>query len=236
MRAFACALVSVGWALSANLLVESPSLAQSTDPGTAQTVESPIGKVMTAIGAVTIEHTAIVAVQASLTSGPAPAKIGDFVYRGDVIQTGSDGKVGITFTDGTAFSISPNGRMVLNEYIYDPKGKSNSSLFSLTKGGLTFVAGAVAKTGDMKLDTPVATMGIRGTTPHVQILDNGTARFTTLVEETTITAPEQRGGSRDNQPTPQRRARSATPDELSAEEIAKYNKLFNMELKICRGC
>jgi len=67
--------------------------------------------------------------------------------------------------------------------VYDPKGKSNSTLFSLTKGTFTFVAGKVAKTGDMKIDTPVATMGIRGTTPHVEIAADGTVRFSTLVEE-----------------------------------------------------
>jgi HAD superfamily hydrolase (TIGR01662 family) len=58
--------------------------------------------------------------------------------------------------------------MVLNEFVYDPNGKSNSTLFSLSKGTFTFIAGKVAKTGDMKIDTPVATMGIRGTTPHVE--------------------------------------------------------------------
>jgi hypothetical protein len=35
----------------------------------------------------------------------------------------------------------------------------------------------------MKIDTPVATMGIRGTTPRVEISDDGTVRFSTLIEE-----------------------------------------------------
>jgi hypothetical protein len=35
----------------------------------------------------------------------------------------------------------------------------------------------------MKIDTPVATMGIRGTTPHIEISDDGTVKFSTLVEE-----------------------------------------------------
>ena len=54
---------------------------------------------------------------------------------------------------------------------------------SLTKGTFTFVAGKIAKTGDMKVDTPVATMGIRGTTPRVEISDDGTVKFSTLIEE-----------------------------------------------------
>jgi hypothetical protein len=36
---------------------------------------------------------------------------------------------------------------------------------SLTKGTFTFIAGEVAHTGRMKVDTPVGTMGIRGTAP-----------------------------------------------------------------------
>jgi hypothetical protein len=73
--------------------------------------------------------------------------------------------------------------MVLSEFVYDPSGTSNSTLLSLTKGTFTFVAGSIAKTGDMKIDTPVATMGIRGTTPHVEISDVGTVKFSTLIEE-----------------------------------------------------
>jgi hypothetical protein len=56
-------------------------------------------------------------------------------------------------------------------------------LFSLLKGTFTFVAGKIAKTGNMRLDTPVATMGIRGTTPHVVVSEDGTVKFSTLVEE-----------------------------------------------------
>src|SRR3979490_2605356 len=59
--------------------------------------------------------------------------------------------------------------MVLNEMIYDPNGSNNSSLISLVQGTISFVAGATAKHGDMKVDTPVATMGIRGTAVLVEI-------------------------------------------------------------------
>jgi hypothetical protein len=67
--------------------------------------------------------------------------------------TAADSAVGVTFSDGTAFNISRNARMGLNEFVYDPKRKSNSTLISLSKGTFTFVAGQVAKTGDMKIDT-----------------------------------------------------------------------------------
>jgi hypothetical protein len=146
-------------------------------------VEEPIGKVVSTKGIVTIEHTAAVIVQANLQDPGVQAKVGDLVYRGDVLQTGADGRLGLTLADGTTFNLSSNGRMVLNQFVYDPSAKSNAALFSLTKGSFTFVAGAVAKIGDMKVDTPVATLGIRGTTPRVEILDNGSVRLSTLVEE-----------------------------------------------------
>jgi VCBS repeat-containing protein len=88
---------------------------------------------------------------------------GDNVEKGDVVQSGSNSTLGITFIDGTVFGLSSNARMVLNEMVYDPNGSNNSSLLSLVAGTISFVAGETAKHGDMKVDTPVATMGIRGT-------------------------------------------------------------------------
>ena len=78
------------------------------------------------------------------------AKVGDLVYQGDAVVTGADGRVGINFTDGSSFNLPNNARMVLNEFVFDPNGSSNSTLFNLTKGTFTFVAGKVAKTGDMR--------------------------------------------------------------------------------------
>jgi hypothetical protein len=95
--------------------------------------------------------------------------MGDNVNKGDVVQSGSNSSLGITFIDGTVFGLSSNARMVLNEMVYDPNGSNNSSLLSLVAGTITFVAGETAKHGDMKVDTPVATLGIRGTAVLVEI-------------------------------------------------------------------
>jgi hypothetical protein len=160
------------------------ALAQSdsAQPPAEAVPAKPIGRVVSASGSVSIEHANAVVVQASVGQSDR-VKVNNPVYLGDVVSTGADGKLGVSFTDGTAFTLSSSARMVLNEFVYDPNGKSNSTLLSLTKGTFTFVAGKVAKTGDMKIDTPVATMGIRGTTPHVEIRDDGTVRFSTLIEE-----------------------------------------------------
>ena len=163
-----------------------PSLAwgQSGSKPPPELDANPVGKVLTVAGTVTIEHPAAILVQANLaTTGNGPTKVGDLVYRGDIIQTGVDGALSVTFADGSSFNVSRNAKMEVNEFVYDPNGHSNSSLMSLTKGTFTFIAGNVAHTGDMKVDTPLGTMGIRGTAPRVEISDDGTTKFSTLVEQ-----------------------------------------------------
>jgi len=170
-------LFAAGGALPIAALAQSgPSAAPGIDV-------KPIGKVLSVSGMAHIEHPAAVVVEAKLSTGDTPTKIGDLVYQGDIIQTGSDGALSITFADGTSFNVSKNAKMEVNNFIYDPNGHSNSSLLSLTKGTFTFIAGNVAHSGDMKVNTPVGTMGIRGTAPRVEILDDGTVKFSTLVEQ-----------------------------------------------------
>ena len=91
--------------------------------------------------------------------------VGDAVHKSDVIETGADSSCGVSFPDGTALNLVANTRMALNDYSFDAGStSSNGALFTLVEGTFAFVAGAVAHTGDMKIGTPVATMGIRGTT------------------------------------------------------------------------
>jgi hypothetical protein len=245
MRAHAIAVLMAGIMLSASIGLPGAARAQGNPtPSAAGGLEpAPIGKVVTATGSVTIEHANAVVVQANIPPSNAvgQTKTGDLVYRGDVVQTGPDGKVGITFTDGTAFNLSSNARMVLNEFVYDPNGKSNSTLFSLSKGTFTFIAGKVAKTGDMKIDTPVATMGIRGTTPHVEISDDGSVKFSTLIEENKSGVENNKGGATQKRANIDENKRTAPVKQRQAARSARQaernlDRNFDVNFKICRGC
>ena len=94
---------------------------------------------------------------------------GDAVYQTDLVQTGSSSTLGLVLVDGTTFNLSANARLMLNDLTYDPTSTSNTSLFSLVQGAASFVAGQVAKTGDMKVGTPVAAIGVRGTSVILDI-------------------------------------------------------------------
>jgi len=191
MRAHIKAVFVTGAVVFTGFVIPGQLFAQNApaQPAIQDVSIRPIGKVITAAGAVSVEHTSAVIVQASISGQPSSVHAGDSIYLGDIVSTGSDGRIGIAFTDGTAFDLSPNARMVMNEFVYDPNSKANSSLLTLTKGTFTFVAGKIAKSGDMKVNTPVATMGIRGTTPRVEIGDDGSVKFSTLLEETRGGAP-----------------------------------------------
>jgi hypothetical protein len=210
IRTIAALVTCFGLALPGLFADPAEAQVNATTPAI-QDATKLIGKVVSATGAVTIEHANAVVIQATVSG---PTKVGDPVYLGDVVQTGADGRVGINFADGTTFNLSINARMVLDEFVYEPAGNSNSTLFSLTKGTFTFVAGKVAKTGDMKIDTPVATMGIRGTTPHVEISDDGSVKFSTLIED---------GKKKPGVPVPTTR---------QSDQKATHKFDFN----ICRGC
>jgi hypothetical protein len=209
-------LASFVLALASLLPGSAQAQSDSAQPAVQDSSAKPIGKVVTAAGSVAIEHANAVVVQANVSGQASQTKVGDLVYLGDVVQTGADGRLGINFTDGTSFNLSSNARMVLSEFVYDPNGKSNSSLLSLTKGTFTFVAGNIAKSGDMEIDTPMATMGIRGTTPHIEISDDGTVKFATLIEEGKSKVMKKRGETTAQQP--------------------EHKTKHKFDFHICRGC
>lgn len=96
---------------------------------------------------------------------------GDAVYEGDIVVTAADGKIGLVFLDGSEFSLGGNGRMVLDEMVYDPASGDGSSSVSLLSGTFSFISGQIAKASPdgATVNTPIATIGIRGT--------SGTIRF-----------------------------------------------------------
>jgi Ca2+-binding RTX toxin-like protein len=109
---------------------------------------------------------------------------GSPVYQGDILETADDGSLGILLADQTTFSMGENGRMVLDEMVYDPSNQTGSVSLSVLQGVFTFVSGQVAKTDPdaMTLNTPVATIGIRGTQVGLEIPD-GKALNIVLMEE-----------------------------------------------------
>ncbi len=90
---------------------------------------------------------------------------GTEINAGDTINT-ADGRAQLRFTDGGLMSLSPDTEFKVEEYSFEGKQDgSEKSFFNLVKGGLRAITGAIGHTNkkNYKLNTPVATIGIRGT-------------------------------------------------------------------------
>jgi hypothetical protein len=157
-------------------------LAGSATPGhyaQAQPAAPPdaIGKIEKVVGDVTVVRNGV----------SVALHVGDAVFKSDVVQTGASASCGISFPDGTVLNLVANTRMALNDYAYDANSNSNGALFTLVEGTFAFVAGKVAHSGDMKIATPVATMGIRGTTGVVEEQPSAPATVTATAGDHTYT-------------------------------------------------
>jgi hypothetical protein len=88
------------------------------------------------------------------------------LYTGDTVVAGSNAFVQIRFTDGGLVSLRSDSEFRIDDYQF--KGEEDGSekaTFSLLKGGLRTISGRIGKTNkaNYRMNTPVATIGIRGT-------------------------------------------------------------------------
>jgi hypothetical protein len=105
------------------------------------------------------------AVQIERAGQTMPATLGALVQAGDVVVTGADGSVGITFLDNSLLSSGPNSVLAIDRFAFDSTTHQGSFESSLKKGTLAVVSGKLAKQSPdaMKVKTPAAVLGVRGT-------------------------------------------------------------------------
>lgn len=100
------------------------------------------------------------------------AKPGDPVYQHDVIETGAEGAIGITFRDDSVFAAGPDSQLSLADFRFDRDAAGgNAMLTELRKGTLMIVSGEIPHSGAgaMKVKTPTTILGVRGTTFGVAV-------------------------------------------------------------------
>ena len=179
-----------GAAIEADLMTEGGSLlpfdlvsalAGPASPGQyAQSDEGiedvPIGRVDESVGEVTATRVDGTTVTLSKDSS---------VFQGDILETGAGGAVAVVFIDETEFSLGEDGRMVLDELIFDPTSLEGSSSFSVVQGVFVFVSGEIAANNpdEMVVRTPVATLGIRGTKVGGRAAAEGDLNTVTMMPE-----------------------------------------------------
>jgi hypothetical protein len=143
-----------------------PAASPPPAPSPAQApADEPIGNVATLTGTATVIR----------NKDSLPLKLQDDIFLNDILQTSASSTLGVTFNDATTFNLTANARITVDNYVYEDGGKQNAALFDITRGTVAFVAAAVARNGDMKITTPSASLGIRGTTGLVEVPEGANA-------------------------------------------------------------
>ncbi len=126
---------------------------------------SDVGEIKTVRGAVHIERGGTL-----LAASP-----GMNVRQSDVLVTGADGAVGVTFLDNSLLSLGPGSRLGIDHYSFDSTTHAGRFDSSLSKGTLAVVSGKMVKQSPdaMRVRTPTGVMGVRGTEFAVQVGESG---------------------------------------------------------------
>jgi hypothetical protein len=94
-----------------------------------------------------------------------PATPGQTLSVKDVLTTGPDGRIGVTFIDNSRFAVGPNAHVSLAEFQFDDTTHKGGSLTQVDRGSLAIVSGQIAKENKdgMKVKTPTSLLAARGT-------------------------------------------------------------------------
>ena len=116
------------------------------------------------------------------------AEIDSDIFSFDDVRTGN-GRLAIEFLDDSVVKLTEHSKLVIDEYIFDPDPSKSKMALNMASGTARFISGAFGKIDkeNITINTPTATIGIRGTD------------FTTTVDELgrslVILLPDENGDS-----------------------------------------
>ena len=104
--------------------------------------------------------------------GTIRAEVGQSVFESDSLRTGDDGRIGITLDDDTRLSLGPSSEVRLDTFRYAPAEGSVGLAMQFLRGIAVYVSGQIAKLApdSVRLETPSAIVGVRGTTLAVHVV------------------------------------------------------------------
>ena len=93
------------------------------------------------------------------------AEIKKPVFLGDEVNSEKKSALQVMLKDQSVFTVGPQCALTIDKFVYDPSNNNNQISANVKKGMFRFMSGKVSKSNpdDVAIDTPVASMGIRGT-------------------------------------------------------------------------
>ncbi len=99
-------------------------------------------------------------------------KTGDGIFAKQTVTTDANGVGQFEFRDKTKLAIGPGSTVVLDDFVYNPKGSGSKVVLELARGSFRFMTGK-ANHDAYEITTPTATIGVRGTAFDVYVDDSG---------------------------------------------------------------
>jgi hypothetical protein len=137
------------------------TLVAAAAPAFAQPAPAPAGRIKLISGSVFVVR----------GGTPLAAQAGQTIFEADSLRTGADGRVGITLKDDTRVSLGPSSEVRVDRFIYAPAEGRLGLVLNVVRGVMAYVSGRIAKLApdSIRLETPAAVMGVRGTTLALRV-------------------------------------------------------------------
>jgi hypothetical protein len=86
------------------------------------------------------------------------------VFSYDEVMTGQ-GRTAIDFIDDTRVEVTEHSKLIIDEFVYDPANNQGGLTLTAALGTVRYASGQIAKDykDNVKIKTPTATIGVRGT-------------------------------------------------------------------------
>jgi hypothetical protein len=117
--------------------------------------ERPVGLVKTASGEAVV-----------VRNGQRLAALpGTALLLGDLLCTGKNGALGVILRDDTVLSLGPSSQTRIEQFAFEPGQGNMGMVLRVSRGVIEYLSGRISKMapGSVRIETPVATLGIRGT-------------------------------------------------------------------------
>jgi len=94
-----------------------------------------------------------------------PAAPGLPLEEGDILKTGADGHLGVVLRDDTRVSLGPDTEVRIDRFVFAPAQGQLALVLKMVRGVAAYVSGKIAQLSPdaVRVETPVATVGVRGT-------------------------------------------------------------------------
>jgi hypothetical protein len=122
---------------------------------------SPVGRIKQVAGSASIVR----------LNAEIPAAVGAALFEADALRTGADGRIGLVLHDDTRLSLGPASEIELRRFAFAPAEGNLAFVLRVARGVVGYVSGRIAKLSPdaVRLETPTAIVGVRGTRLAIRV-------------------------------------------------------------------